>query len=554
MAHAIFVTGGVISSLGKGIAVASLGRMLKNRGFNVALLKCDPYLNVDPGTMSPYQHGEVFVTVDGRETDLDLGHYERFADIQLTSRSNMTAGQIYRELISAERGGKYLGVTIQTIPHVTNAIKNHILQLIHETEADVLVVEVGGTVGDIESQPFLEAIRQLRGDSAIEGTCYVHLTLLPTIANGEIKTKPTQHSVQILRGLGIQPDLILCRSDREDMPESAKRKVSMHCNVPIEGVVHLPTVDNVYTIPLVMEDMGVGEFVCKTLGVEERPANFDDWRRVVEVDTEDFDELTIAIVGKYVEQPDTYISVVESLKHATQANERKLNIRWVDATTINQENVERILKGVNGIVVPGGFDRRGIDGMITTAEFARENRVPYLGLCLGMQVMVIEFARNVLGITDADSVECDPATTEPIIDIMPEQAKIDNLGGTMRLGLWECKLVEGSIAHRAYDQDQIRERHRHRYEVNPQYVDRLKQGGMRISGVSVPGDLVEICELTHHLFMLGCQYHPEFGSRPDRPHPLFLEFIKSAKQVLLSGKQSKLFSHSHPSRMSTTSA
>ena len=536
MASCIFVTGGVISSLGKGIAAASIGLMLKSRGVSVAVLKLDPYLNVDPGTMSPFQHGEVFVTMDGSETDLDLGHYERFMDVELNANSNMTAGQIYRDLIERERSGHYLGGTIQTVPHVTDKIKEHVRLVMKESGADVVLVEVGGTVGDIEGQPFWEAIRQMRQDPQVDATCYVHLTLLPAINNGELKTKPTQHSVQLLRSMGIQPNLILCRAEAE-VPEEARRKIALHADVPLEGVIGLPTMGNIYEVPLYLERQGVGNMITKLLRIRKNTPRMGSWRRAVMRSNAETRELLIAVVGKYVDLPDAYISVVEALRHAAAANRRRLKLEWVSSDSIEEDGPERLLEGAAGVLVPGGFDKRGVEGMIMAARHAREHKLPYLGLCLGMQVMVIEFARNVLALADANSSEFDANTPHPVIHLMPEQSGVKDVGGTMRLGGWNCRIEAGSQAQSIYQRDAVRERHRHRYELNDAYRERLLEGGLAVSGVSDPRGLAEICELREHPFMVGCQFHPEFGSRPDNPHPLFKHFLSHASRTLRKGDQ-----------------
>ena len=541
MSKFIFVTGGVVSSLGKGIAVASIGRMLKSRGMSVSVLKLDPYLNVDPGTMSPYQHGEVFVTVDGSETDLDLGHYERFIDVELTELSNVTAGQIYSEVIANERAGKYLGGTIQTVPHVTNLIKDRILKLAEKSEADVVVVEVGGTVGDIEGQPFIEAIRQVRNTVGQLNTFYVHVTLLPYLgATGELKTKPTQHSVHTLRGMGIQPDAILCRADQV-VGEDERRKISLYCDVMEDAVISLPTLSSVYEVPLHLENEGLGGILTKGLELPERAADLESWRSIIRIDGEEHEEIDIALVGKYVELQDSYLSVVEALHHAGLHNERKINIRWIAAEDIEKHGVEQFLGSARGIVVPGGFGERGLEGMIATANYARTAGVPYLGLCLGMQIMVVEYARNELGIADATSLEIDPEATNPVIAFMPGQEELHSTGGTMRLGSYPCVLKEGTRVREAYGQEIVSERHRHRYEFNNEYRIQLEEAGLVASGTSPDGSLVEVTEVYGHTFMVGSQFHPEFGSRPERPHPLFREFIRAARGTLREGGQHDFF-------------
>ncbi len=541
MSKFIFVTGGVVSSLGKGIAVASIGRMLKSRDISVSVLKLDPYLNVDPGTMSPYQHGEVFVTIDGSETDLDLGHYERFIDVELTELSNVTAGQIYSEVIANERAGQYLGGTIQTIPHVTNLIKDRILKLAEKSEADVVVVEVGGTVGDIEGQPFIEAIRQVRNAVGQQNTFYVHVTLLPYLgATGELKTKPTQHSVHTLRGMGIQPDAILCRAD-QDVGEDERRKISLYCDVASEAVISLPTLPSVYEVPLHLEAEGLGEILTEGLNISSKQANLDSWRAMVRVDEEEHPEIDIALVGKYVELQDSYLSVVEALHHAGLHNERKINLHWIAAEDVEKEGAEQLLGSVQGIVVPGGFGKRGFEGMIQTANYARKSNVPYLGLCLGLQIMVVEYARNEVGIADATSLEIDPEATNPVIAFMPGQEELHSTGGTMRLGNYPCALVDGTRVREAYDKEFVDERHRHRYEFNNEYRIQLEDAGLIASGTSPDGSLVEVTEVYGHPFMIGSQFHPEFGSRPERPHPLFREFVRVARNTLREGSQHDFF-------------
>jgi len=536
----VFVTGGVVSSLGKGIAVASIGRMLRARGLSVSLLKLDPYLNVDPGTMSPYQHGEVFVTVDGSETDLDLGHYERFTDIELTSLSNVTAGQVYSEVITKERQGHYLGGTIQTVPHVTNVIKDRIRKLAEESGADVVVVEAGGTVGDIEGQPFIEAIRQMRNDVGRSNTFYVHLTLLPYLsATGELKTKPTQHSVHTLRGMGIQPDAIICRSDRP-VEMSLREKISLYCDVPAANVVPLPTLDTVYAVPLELEAAGFGDTLARGLGATDRPADLSAWEALVELVREPKPPVDIAVVGKYVELPDSYISVKEALYHAALYYRRDVNVTWVPSELIEEQGPEKALARFAGIVVPGGFGERGIEGMIETARFARVRGIPYLGLCLGLQVMVVEFARSRLGLPRANSTEFDPDTPDPVIAYLPGQEELLATGGTMRLGSYPCRLVPGSLAEKAYGKALVHERHRHRYEVNNDYRGPLEEAGLLASGVAPDDSLVEITEVAGHPFMVGSQFHPEFASRPERPHPLFREFIAVAKGIVREGGQPPL--------------
>ena len=541
MSKFIFVTGGVVSSLGKGIAVASIGRMLKSRRLSVSVLKLDPYLNVDPGTMSPHQHGEVFVTVDGSETDLDLGHYERFIDVELTELSNVTAGQIYSEVIANERAGQYLGGTIQTVPHVTNLIKERILRLADESKADVVVVEVGGTVGDIEGQPFIEAIRQVRNTVGQLNTFYVHVTLLPYLgATGELKTKPTQHSVNTLRGMGVQPDAILCRADQET-GEDERRKIALYCDVKPEAVISLPTLPSVYEVPLHLEAEGLGEILVNGLELPDMAPDLESWRTIVRVDEEEHPEIEIALVGKYVELQDSYLSVVEALHHAGLHNDRKINLQWIAAEDIEEHGAEQLLSSARGIVVPGGFGERGLEGMIAAANYARKSNLPYLGLCLGMQIMVVEYARNELGIADATSLEIDPEAANPVIAFMEGQEELHSTGGTMRLGVYPCVLKEGTRVREAYGEETVDERHRHRYEFNNEYRLQLEEAGLVASGTSPDGSLVEVTEVYGHPFMVGSQFHPEFGSRPERPHPLFREFIKVSRSVLREGGQHDLF-------------
>ena len=533
----IFVTGGVVSSIGKGICVASIGRLLKSRGLSVSVVKLDPYLNVDPGTMSPYQHGEVFVTKDGGETDLDLGHYERFIDVELTRSSNLTAGQVYLTLIAKERRGDFLGGTIQTVPHVTNEIKARLTELAEESELDVLVVEVGGTVGDIEGLPFLEAIRQMRKDVGRNNVCYVHLTLLPFITGAdELKTKPTQHSVKELRSIGIQPDALICRSDVA-ISNSIREKLSLFCDVDGEAVIPLQTVDNVYEVPLILERAGLGEFILDLLRLEGQPRDLTEWSQMVERMSRPKGRLPIAIVGKYVEYPDSYLSVREALRHAGTAHDHEVDIKWVHSEDVERNGPEAYLEGVQGIVVPGGFGPRGVEGMIDTVQYARKNNIPYLGLCLGMQVMVIDWARHILGFEGANSSELDPETPYPVIHIMPEQAAVTDMGGTMRLGGYPCHPQKDTLTSFAYGKEEIQERHRHRFEVNNRYRESLEESGLIMGGLSPDGKLVETAEVANHPFMVGVQFHPEFQSRPNRPHPLFCEFVRRALGTIREGSQ-----------------
>jgi CTP synthase len=530
MATYVFVTGGVTSSLGKGITAASIGRILKARGLRVSILKLDPYINVDPGTMSPYQHGEVFVTDDGAETDLDLGHYERFIDENLTQLSNVTTGRIYQAVIAKERRGDYLGGTVQVIPHITNEIKERIVRVATHGEADVVVVEVGGTVGDIESLPFLEAIRQMRKDVGRRNVLYVHVTLLPTLAaTGELKTKPTQHSVKELRGIGIQPDVIVLRSDHP-VSDEIREKIALFTDVDVEAVIPAQTAETIYAVPLQFEAAGLGRLIVRELGLgdPDAPPDLDGWQRLVERILAPKPSVEIALVGKYIELPDAYLSVTEALKHAAWAHGVDVRIRWVDSEKLTPETVADILAGAAGILVPGGFGHRGIEGKILAARFARTRGVPYLGLCLGLQCAVIEFARSVLGTDDANSTEFDMFTAHPVIDFMPDQRELETKGGTMRLGLYPARLTPGSKAMAAYGQEVVYERHRHRFEVNNRYRSLLEEHGMLLSGQSPDGRLVEIIELRDHPWFLASQFHPEFRSRPERPHPLFAGFVGAA--------------------------
>jgi CTP synthase len=536
----IFVTGGVVSSIGKGISVASIGRILKSRGISVSALKLDPYLNVDPGTMSPYQHGEVFVTKDGGETDLDLGHYERFIDEDLTRSSNLTAGQVYLSLLAKERRGDYLGGTIQAVPHVTNEIKDKIIGLADESMADVIVVEVGGTVGDIEGLPFLEAIRQIRNDVGRENVLYIHVTLLPYLsAARELKTKPTQHSVKELRAIGIQPDAIICRSDFP-VPDAIRGKISLFCDVPEQAVIPLTTVDNVYKIPLILEKAGLGDIMIKHLSLPAKPRDMAEWSAMVERMDNLTDVVSIALVGKYVEYPDSYISVKEALRHAGLAHGREIDIQWIHSEDVEREGPDALLANACGIVVPGGFGPRGVEGMVETVRYAREHQVPYLGLCLGLQVMVIEWARNKMDLANANSSESDPDTPHPVIHIMPDQQAVTSMGGTMRLGAYPCLPQDNTLTKAAYGNGVVSERHRHRFEINNSYREALENSGFIIGGVSPDGNLVETGEVGGHPFMVGVQYHPEFQSRPNRPHPLFSAFIDAARKTIREGSQQPL--------------
>lgn len=526
----IFVTGGVVSSLGKGITAASLGRLLKNRGLKVSIQKFDPYLNVDPGTMSPYQHGEVFVTDDGAETDLDLGHYERFIDENLSKNSNVTTGKIYWSVISKERKGDYLGGTVQVIPHITNEIKARVYRVAKEREVDVVITEIGGTVGDIESQPFLEAIRQIKYEVGRENVCFIHVTLVPFLGKaGELKTKPTQHSVKELRSIGIQPDIIVCRSEKP-LSDDLKSKIGLFCNIDGKSVIQNLDAENLYEVPLMLHTEGLDTLVCEKMNLNCGSIDNSEWIGMVNRLKNLSKKTTIALVGKYVELHDAYISVVEALNHGGLANDSDVEIKWINAMDVNEGNAAEILKDVDGILVPGGFGDRGVEGKIEAIKYARENKVPFLGICLGMQCSVIEFSRNVLRYEDANSSEINPETQYPVIDLMPEQKDIDEMGGTMRLGLYPCKLLKGSKAEAAYGDELIYERHRHRYEYNNEYRKPLMEAGLIISGTSPDGRLVEIVELKDHPWFVAAQFHPELKSRPNRPHPLFRDFVKAAQE------------------------
>jgi CTP synthase len=545
MAKFLFVTGGVASSVGKGITVASIGRLLKSRGLSVAIMKLDPYINIDPGTMSPYQHGEVFVTDDGAETDLDLGHYERFTGEPASQASNVTTGQVYASVIGKERHGEYLGGTIQVIPHITNEIKDRIHMLAQHSGADVVICEVGGTVGDIEGEPFLEAIRQLRKDVGRDEVLYLHVTLLPYIgATKELKTKPTQHSVKELLRAGIQPDIILCRSDYP-VSDEIREKIALFCNIERRAVIPLVTADSIYGVPLELEGAGLGDFIVERLRIESaQPADLSQWTALLDRITSEKPAVRIALVGKYVELHDAYLSVVESLHHAGWAHGVDILIEWVNSETLETrwDEYEPLLTSVDGIVVPGGFGSRGIEGKIRTARLARERKIPYLGLCLGMQVAVIEFARGVLGLEQANSSEFDEKSPDKVIDLMTDQRGINDKGGTMRLGQWVCCLTPGSKAHAAYGEQIVFERHRHRYEFNNAYRKRMEAAGMVMCGRSADNRLVEVIELTDHPWFVGTQFHPEFKSRPTAPHPLFRDFIGAATQRagLVAGKPAEL--------------
>ena len=529
----IFVTGGVVSSLGKGITAASLGRLLKSRGYRVTIQKFDPYINIDPGTMSPYQHGEVFVTDDGAETDLDLGHYERFIDINLSKNSNTTTGKIYQSVINKERRGDYLGGTVQVIPHITNAIKERVFIVGQQDNADIVITEIGGTVGDIESLPFLEAIRQVKKEVGRNDVLYIHVTLVPYIsAAGELKTKPTQHSVKELRSIGISPDIIVCRSEKP-ISKEMREKMAMFCDVDPDAVIQNLTAKSIYQVPMLMEEQGLDSIVLRKLALEDKPKDMSGWHDMVDRILKKYDQkVTIAVVGKYVALQDAYISITESLRHAAVANEAELEIKWVNAEEIEAESVDmdKVMEGVNGILVPGGFGNRGIEGKIKAIQYAREHKIPFFGICLGMQCAVIEFARHVCGMSDANSSEFAPETTHPVIDLMPEQLDVEDMGGTMRLGLYPCKVYPHTLTQKAYKQELIYERHRHRYEFNNAFRETIVSKGLQLGGTLPNGRLVEIVELPEsvHPWFLGAQFHPEFKSRPTNPHPLFRDFIGAA--------------------------
>lgn len=530
MAKYIFVTGGVVSGLGKGITAASLGRLLKGRGVKVTVLKFDPYINVDPGTMSPYQHGEVFVTEDGAETDLDLGHYERFIDVNLQSINNVTTGKIYKAVIDKERRGDYLGGTVQVIPHITNEIKERMHLVAKEHSADVVIVEIGGTVGDIESLPFLEAIRQMRSDIGRDNVMYIHVTLVPYLGKaGELKTKPTQHSVKELRGIGIQPDVIICRSDKP-LSAEIKAKIALFCDIEQTNVIENPDAPSIYDVPLLLEEQRLDDIVIERLNLQCGPKDLKEWRQLVSRVNGLQQPVNIALVGKYVSLRDAYLSVAEALHHAGMANNVKVNISWIDSERMDHEQVDKVLEHADGIVIPGGFGYRGIPGKLSAARYAYQSKTPLLGICLGMQLMVIAFARDVLGWIDANSSEFDPETSHPVIDLLPEQREVANFGGTMRLGTYPCKLQEGTLAYAAYQDEVIYERHRHRYEFSNRFRDELVAAGLIISGTSPDDRLVEIVEVGNHPWMLGVQFHPEFKSRPNRAHPLFREFVRAASE------------------------
>lgn len=529
----IFVTGGVVSSLGKGITAASLGRLLKSRGYRVTIQKFDPYINIDPGTMSPYQHGEVFVTDDGAETDLDLGHYERFIDINLSKNSNTTTGKIYQSVINKERRGDYLGGTVQVIPHITNEIKERVFRVGQQDNADFVITEIGGTVGDIESLPFLEAIRQVKKDVGKNDVLYIHVTLVPYIsAAGELKTKPTQHSVKELRSIGISPDIIVCRSEKP-ISKEMREKMAMFCDVDPDAVIQNLTARSIYEVPMLMEEQGLDTIVLRKLEMEDKPKDMQGWHDMVARILKKYDKkVTISVVGKYVALQDAYISITESLRHAAVANEAELDIHWVNAEEIEADDTDmaKVMAGVDGILVPGGFGNRGIEGKIKAIQYAREHKIPFFGICLGMQCAVIEFARHVCGMADANSSEFNPNSTHPVIDLMPEQLDVEDLGGTMRLGLYPCKVYPDTLTSKAYNAELIYERHRHRYEFNNAFREEIVGKGLVLGGTLPNGRLVEIVELpeSEHPWFLGAQFHPEFKSRPTNPHPLFREFVGAA--------------------------
>jgi CTP synthase len=531
MTKYVFVTGGVVSSIGKGITTACLGSLLKNRGYKVSMQKIDPYLNVDAGTMNPHQHGEVFVTEDGAETDLDLGHYERFTDTNLNRNCNVTTGSVYATVIEKERRGEYLGQTVQVIPHVTDEIKERIRATAAEADADVAIVEIGGTVGDIEGLPFLEAIREMKIDEGEENTLYIHVTLIPFVGpRQEMKTKPTQHSVRELRSIGIQPDILICRT-KLPMTEDMRRKVALFCDTPLEGIIEGLDTDNIYELPLTFEEQGLASLVVKRLQLDNGAPNLSEWQRINHVIRNPQSEINLALVGKYMEQPDAYISVIESLKHGGIDNDVRVNIEWVDSETVENGHRNAVLEKADGIVVPGGFGYRGIEGKVQAIRYARENAKPFLGLCLGLQCAVIEFARHACHLSDANSTEFDENTPHPVIDILKEQRRVERKGGTMRLGAYPCNLLGGTKTAAAYSSQVVLERHRHRFEVNPRYHRRLTEHGLTFSGLSPDERLVEIIELRDHPFFVATQFHPEFKSRPNRAHPLFREFIRAAAQT-----------------------
>jgi len=534
MAKYIFVTGGVVSSIGKGIAAAGIGRLLRNRGFKVAPVKLDPYINVDAGTMNPFQHGEVFVTDDGTETDLDLGHYERFMDVSCSRSSSVTTGTVYNSVISKERRGDYLGATVQVIPHITDEIKQRIRQAGEETGADVVIAEIGGTVGDIEGLPFLEAIRQFKKEEGAENVLYVHVTLVPQIAPwGEVKTKPTQHSVIKLREIGISPDILACRTDIPLEPE-VREKLALFCDVDAEAVLEMLTCDTIYEVPIQLEDMGVGDLLCRRLQLDCPAPEDAEWRRMVGVLKSPEHSCVIGVVGKYTGNGDAYKSIAEALVHAGVPNNCRVSVNWIESDEVDLSHPETLMAGLDGIIVAPGFGARGVEGKIDAIRYAREKQIPFLGLCFGLQIAIIEFARNKVGLEGANSIEVDPATPHPVVHLMGDQRKVTEKGATMRLGSYPCQLVRGSLAHRLYGESPIAERHRHRYEVNNEYREQLAAAGMVFSGISPDYRLVEIAEISDHPFFIGCQFHPEFKSRPNRPAPLFTGLVKAALERRLS--------------------
>ncbi|MEB3191413.1 MAG: CTP synthase (glutamine hydrolyzing) [Snowella sp.] len=528
MTKFVFVTGGVVSSIGKGIVAASLGRLFKSRDYSVSILKLDPYINVDPGTMSPFQHGEVFVTEDGAETDLDLGHYERFTDTSMSRLNSVTTGSIYQAVINKERRGAYMGGTVQVIPHITNEIKERILRVAHNTNPDLVITEIGGTVGDIESLPFLEAIRQFRKEVGRNNVVYMHVTLIPWIpAAKEMKTKPTQHSVKELRSIGIQPDVLVCRCDRPLHP-GMKEKLSEFCDVPVESVITCQDASSIYEVPLILEQEGLAQQTIELLKLEARHPHLTQWQSLVEKMRSPQHEIEVALVGKYVQLSDAYLSVIEALGHAAIAVNSKLNVRWISAEEIEENGADNHLKGVSAILVPGGFGVRGVDGKVQAIEYARQQKIPFLGLCLGMQCAVIEWARNVANLPQSNSAEFEPTTPDPVINLLPEQQDVVDLGGTMRLGLYPCRLATNTLAFSLYQQEVVYERHRHRYEFNNAYRNLFLETGFVVSGTSPDGRLVEIVEYPHHPFFIASQFHPEFRSRPNQAHPLFLGLMQAA--------------------------
>ena len=533
----IFVTGGVVSSLGKGITAAALGRLLKERGYKVSIMKLDPYLNVDPGTMNPYQHGEVFVTDDGAETDLDIGHYERFIDEDLTKLNNTTTGQIYSAVLDRERRGGYQGGTVQVIPHITDEIKLRIKRAITALSPEIMIVEIGGTVGDIESQPFLEAIRQLKTQLAVHQCCFIHVTLIPYLsASGELKTKPTQHSVKELQSIGIQPDVIVCRSDYP-IDRGIRSKIGLFCNVPEENVIENLNARSLYEVPLMLEERGLCRVVLNTLSLEQREPDLRKWSAMVQGDISPEKECNIALVGKYIELHDAYLSVAEALRHSGIANNARVNIKWIAAEDVERGCPEEIFKDVDGILVPGGFGERGIDGMMVASRYAREHMLPYFGICLGMQIAVIEYARHVLGWADAHSTEVDFNAKHPVINLMEDQVNnIERIGGTLRLGSYTCRLEKDSLAYKLYNEEEVHERHRHRYEFNNEFLDAFRASGMKFTGWNPRRGLAEIIELPDHPFFVGVQFHPELKSRPDAAHPIFRGFIAAALEYKAAGK------------------